>query len=256
MWQLLIFLLIVTVTFLVTMRLISGLEESPVTVVSGYWKIKSKHSEFKYNKWFENTLSLNAPYVFFYEDEDIKQRVSEIRRDLPTVFIYKKMADFLSAKEYRAIWTHDEHVPTTNLGKIWIEKVNLVRDAASQNPFNSEWFAWVDAGNSYYRDMKPSENAWPNKESLANLPKDKIAYIGTRDEAASHDFAGGAFMYHKSIVQKVHDLFYSQYLACGTEHNDWRCGSDQCVFTQLKNKNPELFHRVGDGDGGDFVKYI
>ena len=37
---------------------------SKLTCVSGYWEIKNKHGD-AFKKWFENTLKINCPYVFF-----------------------------------------------------------------------------------------------------------------------------------------------------------------------------------------------
>ena len=188
MWWILI---VLTVLIII---LISNQKASPsVTAVSGYWNIHSKHSPGEYSKWFDNTLALNCPYVFFYEDE----------------------------------------------------KVKLVQEAAKRNVYGTEWFMWVDAGNALYRDRKPPASPWPNSE--INLPTDKIIYTGSN--APEHDFAGTAFMYHKDMCDTVSDLFYEQFELCSKNENNWTCGSDQCLFTELKKRKPEMFYRVGEGYG-------
>lgn len=246
--------LIIVVLTLVTILCIIGNPYNEVTVVSGYWKIKSKHTDDEYDDWFKNTLALNVPYVFFHDNELTKERVSKFRDKLQTIFIERPIATFTSSKTYRPHWIHDVHVPTDDLGKIWIEKVAMVTEAVRINPYNSEWFAWVDAGNAYYRDKKPSSYKWPSTDILSRLPKDKIIYAGTNVD--EHDFAGAAFMYHKDIANEVDRLFYEQYSLCASEHNDWNCGFDQCVFTDLKKRRPDLFYRMGDGYGGILFSYI
>lgn len=251
-------MLFVLFAFLVFLVLVHIFHNAPrlVTVVSGYWKIKSKHTDEEYDKWFKNTLQLNAPYVFFHGDEETKTRVESFRKNLPTVFVKRDMKDFYSQANYNDTWTHEVHVPTTDVGKIWIEKVKMVEEAAKMNYFDTEWFAWVDAGNAYFRYSRPSLFSWPSRDAVSKFPKDKIIYVGTNDEQNRHDFAGGAFMYHKNIIQKVSNLFYEQYLMCQKERNNWECGSDQCIFTELKKRIPEMFHRLGDGHGGGLFKYM
>ena len=37
-----------------------------LTCVTGYWKVKNKHSN-KYLDWFKTTLKINAPYIVVNE---------------------------------------------------------------------------------------------------------------------------------------------------------------------------------------------
>ena len=46
------------------------INQSRLTCVSGYWKIKNKHGN-KFDNWFKNTLKINCPYVFFGDKESI-----------------------------------------------------------------------------------------------------------------------------------------------------------------------------------------
>ena len=56
-----------------------------LTCVSGYWIIKNKHGDM-FNKWFNNTLKINCPYVFFSDKETIEV-IKNYRQDLPTYYI-------------------------------------------------------------------------------------------------------------------------------------------------------------------------
>jgi len=252
MWK---WVIITVLTLIVLIVLYFALSpHNELTVVSGYWKIKSKHTDDEYDKWFNNTLSLNSPYVFFYDDEFTKERISKFRGQIPTTYIKRPISSFTSSKSYKDSWVHDVHVPTPELGKIWIEKVAMMNEAIKINPYKSDWFAWVDAGNAYYRDDKPPSYPWPSSNILSKLPKDKIVYVGTN--VKEHDFAGAVFIYHKNIAEKVHQLFFEQYSLCSVEHDDWQCGHDQCIFTDLKKRHPDLFHRMGDGYGGNLLSFI
>jgi hypothetical protein len=115
-----------------------------VTVVSGYWKISSKHSNEDYAVWFSNTLRVDAPYVFYYgagpntvgaqadaAAEGVRSAVAASRGSRRTRFVRRDMSAFRSFGTYDAGWTHRQHVPTTALALVWLEKVALLADACT-----------------------------------------------------------------------------------------------------------------------------
>lgn len=82
----LIFMLVATV---------SALDSSPVTVVSGYWKLPlAKHTHADYKAWFPSTLALNAPMVFYYDDPEVLTLAQTSRGGLPTLYYKKSLQDF------------------------------------------------------------------------------------------------------------------------------------------------------------------
>ena len=60
-------------------------------------------------------------------------------------------------------------------------------------------------------------------------------------------------MYHISMVLKVRDLFMATYEACvarmAKEDKSlmWHCGIDQRHFTTMKEKQPDMFLKIGRG---------
>ena len=66
--------------------------------VSGYWKINNKHGN-KFDNWFNNTLHINCPYIFFCSKEMI-DIIKKYRKDLPTYFIEYDIKDFVT-QEYK-----------------------------------------------------------------------------------------------------------------------------------------------------------
>ena len=52
----------------------------------------------------------------------------------------------------------------------------MIQEAIRLNPFQSEWFAWNDAGNAAFRNVGPVTPPldpmipWPNQVALAALP--------------------------------------------------------------------------------------
>ena len=217
------------------------------TVVSGYWDVASKHSPQEYRAWFKNTLRVNAGMVFFYEDEAVRRSVADIRSGLHTVFIRLALSDLTARQLYNPAWVHARHIPTPELGSIWLEKVFLVQRAARANPFNSSWFAWMDAGCAVYRERPPGDEPWPDERALARLPRDRVIY--THVQAWYHHYAGTAYLYHLDMVAPVRERFENEVKRCAATLNAWPCGHDQYIMTQLLDRNPAAFYKLGNGYG-------
>lgn len=219
-----------------------------LSVVSGWWNLtKSKSNIETYFKWFDTSLKMNMPYVIFTDYENFGV-LAKYRVDLCTVFVPRKMSEFLTHDSYNEEWTHPYHVPSRELGMTWLEKINLVMEASKI--VDSEYLAWVDAGYSAFRSNQPPPDEWL-EDVIRSLHFDRIGYMyikESRDDIFRSVFdadsivAGCFFIMHRNLVPLVHFLFYTEYNIVKEELNDWRCGSDQVIFTRLRGKYPELFH--------------
>jgi hypothetical protein len=97
-------------------------DSSLLTCVSGYWNVKNKYennNESKYDKWFQNTLQINCPYVFFTNKKGIEY-IKKFRKDLPTYFIECSITDFKTYKYKDKMITHPGHCPSIELNFIII----------------------------------------------------------------------------------------------------------------------------------------
>jgi hypothetical protein len=125
----------------------------------GYWPLKvSKHTAAEYARWFETSLRIPVPYVFFTEDIAAFRNFSKGRPDLPTLYVQKPLHMFkshhlLPDEDEAAVVgpsqggvTHPVHVPSRFLAAVWLEKMNLLHQAAQIAPEQVQFFAWVDAG--------------------------------------------------------------------------------------------------------------
>ena len=222
------------------------------TCVSGYWPVKNKH-DTKYNNWFNNTLSVNCPYVFFSDKGGI-EFIKQFRKDLPTYYIELEIKDFECYKYKDVLKTHPVHCPSTELNLIWHEKIFLVKRASELNPFNSEWFHWVDAGHCIYRNIKPPSSVFPNPDKLNKLPKDKFIYSSSEvyDESKIsktnyyHNIAGTSHIMHKNMIV-VFVKKYKEYLEELSDSNT--VITDQVVLTHICKYNKDMFYKLCDGYG-------
>ena len=229
-----------------------------LTVVSGFWNVKSKRNTNSdtYLKWFQNSLLINCPYVF-YGTADIIQIVKEIRKDLPTYYVELEIKDFNTYKYYDDVQTDPVHAPSKELQLIWLEKLFLVQKTMHLNPFSSTHFMWIDSGICIYRDIKPPEISFPNKEKLLALPKNKFGFCSSeypfflRDQVVEgnyyHYFSMGSFVLHTDMIDDFIKL-YIEYLdkLLPKRHFSF---TEQVVLTFIYRDHEKLFHKISDGYG-------
>lgn len=249
------FVLICFVFFVINKRMSQEYfknKDPSYTFVSGYWNVKNKHAKdnSKYLSWFQNTLRLNEPYVFFLDKKD-KDVIEPFRKKLPTKYVDYTLDDFYTNNFYKNHWIHNVHVPSKELGKIWLEKIHLVKLAKDKYDKNKDFYIWIDAGIAPYRE-NPFPSKKISKECLLKLPKDKVSYSYVKDYY--HNFGATAMIFPKNVIDKVHDLFYEKLRNCEKEVGNWKCGSDQFTYTKLVNEHPELFYKITEGYGENIKK--
>jgi hypothetical protein len=144
-----------------------------LNIVSGFWPVDNKYSHHRdkdmhggarvptdspYSTWFPTTLAINMPYIFFTNEANFRM-FSALRNPIPTRLVSHSISDFMVRGTYKHTWTHPEHVPYPELGMIWNEKINLLYVASMMRP-HVEYFAWVDAGISLFRNTTPPAEQW------------------------------------------------------------------------------------------------
>lgn len=229
-----------------------------LTCVSAYFPVKNKHDN-KYLKWFENTLSINCPYVFFTNSKYI-DIIKKYRKHLPTYYVDCEIEDFFTYKYRNQMITHQIHCPSIELNLIWNEKIFMIKKAYEINPFNSEWFQWIDAGICSYRDNLPPNITFPNINKLNFFPKDKFIYSSSNEYINSlvtktnyyHHISGTSYLIHKSLINRFVDIYQLYLDKLVDKDNIW---TDQLLLTHIHKDNPDLFFKLCDGYG-EIVKYL
>ena len=221
-----------------------------MTCVSAYWNVKNKHDNSYYN-WFNNTLKIDCPYVFFSDKETI-EIIKKYRENLPTFYVECNISDFVTYKYKDRMITHSTHCPSVELNLIWNEKIFLIRKALELNPFFTDFFCWIDAGICIYRNQPPPERPFPNID-ISKLPKDKFIYSSSNPYKESYvknrtyyHHISGTYILHKNIINKFASI-YENYLDRLVDRNNiW---TDQVLLTHIYKDNKTLFYKLCDGYG-------
>ncbi|KAK4052094.1 hypothetical protein OIV83_002388 [Microbotryomycetes sp. JL201] len=171
----------------------SGSLRSRVTIVSSFYRITSgkKHRVSEYHEWMTNFLrSVDLPIVF-YCAPSLKSYVKGLRGDKPITIIddYETPFDMppledLGGRDWAVAQNRidpEKHIHVPDVYGIWTAKPWIVKNASDLDPYNSEYFFWVDAGgfreSGVSHDFKGLSNALDKLYS--DLPDDTIVLAST-----------------------------------------------------------------------------
>jgi len=234
-----------------------------LTLVTGYWNLNtSKHCQESYRKWLKSALRIYAPMVAFVGSEHEKDFLLSCRPNcMQTYAIICPISEFTMLPPTPIAETHSVHCPHADLGRIWLEKLALVAKAAQVNPFQSEWFAWYDAGMCSYRNTAPPKKFFPALPLYTLDPKclcytETPENIGkTFDSVKSGTYTHhvtGTWMAHRELLPTLLPIFRA-YIGIVRkecrEKDTFMFLSDQVVWTRLFLDQPTLFHKIGAGYG-------
>lgn len=220
-----------------------------ITIVTGYWPVYNKNSHSDYCKWFENTLKVNQR-MYFFGDSSIKDLISPYRENLDTIYVEHPIKKFYSNNFYSKFWNHRFYIPTIDLGKIWQEKINLIKLAKDMDGENAtEFYVWYDAAAFLFRN-DPPPSIRLNLKDVNSLPHDKIVYSNPYPFDADHSYATTIHIIPKGLVDSIHTLYYRCLKKfASSKPKDWRYGYDYHVFTELLKTYPSLFYKIATGVG-------
>ncbi|GAA5954821.1 hypothetical protein JCM3765_007784 [Sporobolomyces pararoseus] len=167
--------------------------KAPVTIVSSFYRIDTgkKHRVSEYHEWLTNFLgSVELPIVF-YCAPSMSAYIRNLRGNKPLTLIADYTDPFemppllalggknWAQKQYEIDPEQRWHVP--DVYGVWTAKPWIVRDASDRNPYDSEYFFWVDAGS--FRDAQVNHDfkALPSvlSKTFSSLPSDAILLAAT-----------------------------------------------------------------------------
>ena len=225
------------------------------TVVTCYFQIKSKHPVSHYMEWMKHMLEKKTPMVIFCDEASYPIILAE--RTYPTKIIVTTLEQFHSYKyidTYRANYEIDhERYHSPELYLIWAEKIHFMKLALEMNPFQSDYFLWVDIG--CFRE--PFLSRWPNPKRIRQLDSSKLLtlYVTpfTEEELKCTKETLPSFLINnrlgatifgggKDVLLRYHELYYEmlEYFIS----IDRFIGKDQSILNSVYLLHPELFELV------------
>lgn len=264
-------------------------KDNKLTVVTGLWDIDRPGRSFdEYIEQFEKLLDVDCnlfihiqakyehivwrkrqkhnTFVKIYELEDIKEMYGSFWE--PTQRIRTDPAWYNSTGESGWLATS----PQATLewyNPIVMSKFSMLHNVTSWNPFDSEYFIWVDAGitftvyEKYFTEQNVFDKMIPYLDSILFLsyPYQATDEIHGFNFKAMNDFAGqrvnyvcrgGLFGGSKEAIRSANGSYW--HLLNNTLRRGYM-GTEECIFTILSYVEPEVYRRYALDENGLIVKF-
>jgi len=232
-----------------------------ITVVTCYYKIKSKHSHDDYDKWITNFLSnISCNLVVFTSPDLVDYIVEKRQRFLDKTRIISMVFEELPVyKLYKDLWEIQYQMDkqqdtgrTKECYVLWNSKIYFLRQVIETNPFFSDKFIWSDIGCLRMHGYDTSLitqiiNNYPVYERISKSQLDIVlleAIQNTEQKIFIDEihFSGAMFGGHKDVILVIYDLFYKRLY----EHIQQGIfiGCDQQTISSIYNDNRHLFNCI------------
>jgi hypothetical protein len=261
-----------------------------ITIVTGLWDLgrgsidgwaKRDFQQYK-DKFFE--LLETDVQMCVWIPRELEQEVRDIRGDKPTQIYFKELEDF---KTWFPFWDKLQSIRTNPdwynfagwlpespqaaleyYNPMMMCKMFMVNDTAIMNPFNSEYFYWIDGGltstvnKGYFThdntlDKLEEYTDSINKITFILYPYDANEEIHGFERKKMAEYCGVDFVnkisrggFWGGSKEKIHQLNSFYYESLHNTINNGYMGADECLFTILTYKYPELiqpFEIEGNG---------
>lgn len=235
---------------------VNDLVQSDNTIVSAYFRIRSKHSSDKYDKWMRNFLSIqDSMIIFLSSDKALIDQVWDLRSHANnrTVIVELDLEKLPIAElGSEGFWEHQLDIDkekrihrSKEVFWIWLSKSWFINQAIRLNFFNSDLYMWSDIGS--FRDGRMNHKTVIQYPS--QVPSGRIMFMAHRDpipplnpiwndkfhDKQNYYTSGSQLVGGKDTWAIYHDKFcqaMDQFLDYGLF-----IGEDQCVLQATCNLN-------------------
>ncbi len=261
----------------------SQYQQDDLTLVTAYYRIKSKHTPEEYLRRIKNFVLLNRSIVYF-TNKEFMPTIKELRpKELhnKTVFIEVEMEEFYSYKNFYEFFKEsfkddfENRFHTVPLYTVWAEKCNFVKKAILQNYFQSKCFYWIDAG-YFFAEKSESEmqkyiNDWPK---INRCFSDKRIVLGTvreYTESEKKNFVNFDPGEHYRLPRTVNTCggFFGGQIESTLKFIEYYyeavrqfikrkifCGKEQTVFAYVAFAHPEIVELILFKNYDGFKEYL
>lgn len=157
-----------------------------VTIVTSLFNVQREEMDGRnweeYLEWFEETLKLKCSMVIF-TTEDLVSFIEEKRTKIPTEIItqtieeipyYKLKEDLdkiIESEEYKEKISDPDRIECKHsiYSIIQYSKFKWLNQVVDENPFNSKFFFWLDAGGSRFFERYDLNLEYPSSNAIEAL---------------------------------------------------------------------------------------
>ena len=242
-----------------------------------------KRSYSEYLDKFKELLNSDIP-MYIFADKSDEEFIWSIRKKDNTIIKFMNLDELKTWFEFTELtnkirnnqnWLNQanwlKESPQARLegyNPLVMSKMFMLNDVTLVNPFNSDYFFWIDAGitNTVHYGYFTHDKVFDNLESAMTNTNDFIflsyPYIGGDEvhgferkslakycntEYVKYVCRGGFFGGKKNNINKINNLYYS-YLK--NSLNDGFMGTEESIFTILMHNHNDLISQYMIGENG------
>jgi hypothetical protein len=206
---------------------------------------------------------LDTPHSFvIFCEPDLEAPLREIRGDRPTVYMVIDFEELPFWNLFPRIAENNKRNPVVNVSPqkftdlyylIINHKVEFVRHAAEANPFNTEWFAWVDV-----RAVLPPTGLH-GLTQYWDPDHVNMFMLNLVNRTIGNDF----FRYNHGWIacvcftgkrRQILDFTEATIREWKTALSNGYCPSDETMFAYMAAMYPDMVSPLAAGDYGDVMK--
>ena len=264
--------------------------KNKVTVVSALFDIERVDGRpwEEYLKWFDEFLKLKVPMVL-YVSEDVADFLVDKRKDIPTAICVQtvdqipyyhlkdEIQDILDSDEYKENISDAGRIECKQAmySVIQYSKFPWLKQAAQDNPHDSDYFFWLDAGGSRFFGIYDLNKEYPSKDAVKSLDEMGESFLVQMNTEYYPDLSdaeelnldylydnrsyvlGSMFGGHKNAVPKVCDLvddiFINKMINQKNVNNEQialgylikKHSDDFAIYSRTNGKHMALFEELG-----------
>lgn len=252
-----------------------------LTIVTGIWDLGRENAGTGFQRSFQHyldnfakLLQVNVNMVI-YIDPEYEQWVWE-RRSSHNTRVYVK-----SAKSFETSFDFYAKVQAIRTSETWLKQAEWLRNSAQAtlplynpvvmskyfllhdqvciNPFNTDYFAWIDGGITntihpgYFTADKIFEKLpqyldtllflsfpYPDGAEIHGLPRPIMNRL-CGVENVEYVCRGGLFGGHRATIREFNSIYY--YQLAEALNTNWM-GTEECIFTILAHHHPLTIRRI------------
>lgn len=258
-----------------------------LTVVTGLWNIGRPGRDFNhyiecFNKFLEIPINM-----FIYIPEEYEYLVWK-KRTKENTFVKIASLDYIKTL-YNPFWDKTQSIrnnpkwfnragwlkdsPQASLeyyNPIVQSKMFLLNDATIWNPFNTEYFIWLDAGitntvyDKFFTENRALDKLLPHLSSFLFLsyPYEAADEIHGFDYKKMNTYAGqpvkyvcrgGLFGGKKEVINQANGTYYA---TLSQTLNDGCMGTEESIFSIMSYREPHIYERYALDGNGLIVKFV
>jgi hypothetical protein len=209
---------------------------------------------------------LDTPFPFvIYCEPEFEAPLRAIRGDRPTQFKVCTFEQLPFWELFPTICSNNAENPVMLVSPekftpyyyyIINHKVEFVRQATEENPFATEWFAWVDVRITLPSTHLNGLTQWWNPERVNVIMMSRMDHDRIKDRNAyfrnNHGWIAGGFFSGKRgpLLEFTHRTISEWKRALEERY----CPSDETMLTYMACANPTTVSAVTVGDYGDLIR--